>query len=56
MTIDSFGRVIANSGMCPDCNADVQLIEVEPRVKRLTVLHDDTCPTLRAIEDRGRAA
>lgn len=54
MTLDSFGRTIANSDACPDCNADTQAVEIAPNITIMQVLHDDTCPTYRAME-RSRA-
>jgi hypothetical protein len=34
---------------CPDCSADTRLTEEAPGVYVLTVEHDDTCPTYRAM-------
>lgn len=45
---DSFGRTI--SVLCPDCNADTQTVEIAPNITIMQVLHDDTCPTYRAME------
>ena len=50
---DSFGRLL--TGLCSDCNADARTVEIAPNVTVLEVLHDDTCPSLRAPED-GRHA
>lgn len=38
---------------CPDCNNDTQLRQDTYGVWHLEVLHDDTCPTLTAIERNG---
>ena len=49
---DAFGRrlnaITRHSGDCPDCDADTRLVEGPRGVFRLTVFHDDTCPTLRS--------
>lgn len=37
---------------CPDCNADVALVEASPSVYVLEIRHDDTCPTLAVIEGK----
>lgn len=44
-------RVITSArstGVCPDCDADERLVEMAPRLYRLEIRHDDTCPWLRA--------
>ncbi len=47
--------VVAADYRCLDCNSEAELAEVLPRVYRLVVLHDDTCPWLRARQvGRGR--
>lgn len=33
---------------CPDCDAVNRLVEIEPHVYIVQVLHDDTCPWLAA--------
>lgn len=51
---DAFGRYIgkvtSHSGACPDCDADLAMTEEEPGLFVATVLHDDTCPTLKEIQ------
>lgn len=34
---------------CPDCNADVAVVEVAPGYFRGTVTHDETCPWFAAL-------
>lgn len=46
------GEIVAHSGQCPDCDADARLVEVEPRVFRLSILHDSTCPAWRSRQSR----
>lgn len=36
--------------VCPDCNAELRIVEVQPHVHVAQVFHDDTCPMLRAME------
>ena len=50
MTLDSFGRTIANRVACPDCNAETRPVEYAPGVTLLQVFHDDMCPTYRAMQ------
>lgn len=35
---------------CPDCNADVAVVEVTPGYFRGAVKHDDCCPWYAALE------
>lgn len=44
------------SSLCPDCNADAELVELAPGVTVLTIRHDETCPYLAAIETDERTA
>lgn len=37
---------------CPDCDSDAELVEREPLMFVLTILHDPTCPTLRRQASR----
>ena len=37
------------TGLCPDCDAQAQIIEQAPGVYVLGIAHDDTCPTYRAM-------
>lgn len=41
------GEIVEHSGACPDCDASTRLVEESPRIFRLTIMHDDTCPTWR---------
>lgn len=34
---------------CLDCDSDMRLVELGPNLTVLQVLHDDTCPTFRAM-------
>ncbi|GAA4191961.1 hypothetical protein GCM10022219_11570 [Microbacterium oryzae] len=47
---DTFGRLA--TGLCPDCNPESRTVEIAPKITVLQVVHDDTCPTLRAREAR----
>ncbi|WP_156759643.1 hypothetical protein [Microbacterium karelineae] len=53
---DAFGRpltaTLVAADACPDCNADVSVVEIEPGVYKGTILHDETCPYLSAREQR----
>lgn len=37
---------------CPDCDADVDWYQPDPKVKyvELRIIHDDTCPLLARLE------
>jgi hypothetical protein len=43
---------IAQRSRCPDCNSDVDYAFDQLGVLHLTIRHDDTCPTWRAIQKR----
>ena len=48
-------HAVSTLGRCPDCASATELREVLPRVFQLLVLHDGSCPWLRAREEgRGR--
>lgn len=49
MTRNAFGIPVSDS-LCPDCDAEMRVVEVSPGVSILQILHDDTCPTLATIE------
>jgi hypothetical protein len=49
MTKAQIRRVTA----CPDCNADVDSIEVGPGVHQVFVYHDETCPWFAAFQRTG---
>jgi hypothetical protein len=38
---------------CPDCNADVDSVEIDPNVHQVFVYHDETCPWLTDFQRRG---
>lgn len=42
-------RAYARTVRCPDCNSETTLHQDASGVWRLTLHHDDTCPTFRAI-------
>lgn len=41
---------VASESRCPDCDADVTVIEVAPGMFCGQVAHDDTCPWWRAYK------
>lgn len=43
-------HLVAASYQCPDCDADTELIEDQPGIWRLKVMHDDTCPVLLSMD------
>ncbi|MCH9732268.1 MAG: hypothetical protein K0U84_21805 [Actinomycetia bacterium] len=45
---------VGEAAACPDCDADVTLIELAPGVYSGTVAHDETCPWLDALQQRSR--
>ena len=45
---------LAPLAVCPDCDADVTIDEVEPDLFTAVVRHDDSCPWYRAFV-RGAA-
>ncbi len=49
------GPTVGEAAACPDCDADVAIIELAPGVYRGTVAHDETCPWLQALERRSQA-
>ncbi|MGA1812761.1 hypothetical protein VH571_10295 [Frondihabitans sp. 4ASC-45] len=49
MTRNAFGIPISDS-LCPDCNAELRMVEISPNVTVAQILHDDTCPALAAAE------
>lgn len=46
-------RRVRHAWACPDCDADTRMVMMSPGVYKLEVLHDPTCPWLRARE-RGK--
>lgn len=46
-------RKLANVIACPDCTADVSVIEVAPGEYHGIVEHDDTCPWFAAFKRDG---
>lgn len=48
--------VIQAPSLCPDCNAERRLIEINPGLKFLQILHDDTCPWLTERKTNGRSS
>lgn len=40
---------IADAYQCPDCNVDKHVVEDEPGLYRIVVMHDSTCPTYRVM-------
>lgn len=45
-------HAMAEQYECPDCLADTELIQEQPGLYRLKVMHDATCPTYRAMTRR----
>lgn len=48
-TGDHLARRFAAGYRCPDCDADIELVEHAPHVFVVNVRHDDTCPTWRGM-------
>ena len=44
---------IRHVAACPDCNADLDSVEVEPGIYQVFVFHDDTCPWFAAFKRDG---
>lgn len=44
---------IWHAAACPDCNADVDSVEVEPGFYQVFIAHDDTCPWFPAFKRHG---
>lgn len=44
------GQDMAAAVECPDCNADVAVLEVTPGYFRGVVNHDDSCPWFAALK------
>lgn len=49
---------VPSSGDCPDCDADTELTRDpdHPRIWRLHIRHDHTCPTYRQLRAHGQAS
>lgn len=49
----AFGIPISDS-LCPDCNAELRMVEISPNVTIAQILHDNTCPVLNSHEKNRR--
>lgn len=47
-----FGIPLSES-LCPDCDAELRFVTIEPGVTVIQILHDDTCPAYASMESRG---
>jgi len=43
---------IRGTGACPDCDANVKIVQLEPLVHSIEVHHDATCPVYRGMAHR----
>lgn len=50
---NAFGIPISDS-LCPDCNAELRMVEISPNVTVAQILHDDTCPAQADAEGGSR--
>lgn len=53
MTRNAFGIPISDS-LCPDCNAELRMVEISPQVTVAQIFHDDTCPAFATIDGQGK--
>lgn len=52
MKLNAFG--IPTGPACPDCNADIEPIDIAPNVTVMGIAHDTTCPAYRAMTQDNR--